>query len=184
MTSEYAQQRIKEGAHRHTVSFEVRVLMQALRRAAKLRKFKPEIEVRELKPSELVGAYQPRDRWLTPAEYALLLAELDPERGGRTRRRRLKPSEAVALSEEVSALGRLDGREHWDEKMARTVLLAWAHSGEPMRSFARAHGFAVQRMLWWRERLQISTELEGLALIARSRADRRDLEEDRRDYLV
>jgi integrase len=184
LTSEYAQQRIKEGAHRHTVSFEVRVLMQALRRAAKLRKFKPEIEVRELKPAELTGAYQPRDRWLTPAEYTLLLAELDPERGGRTRRRRTKPSEAVALSEDVAALGRLHGREHWDEQTARTVLLAWAHSGEPMRSFARAHGFAVQRMLWWRERLNLTGEIETLALAARSTLDRRDLEEDRRDYLV
>lgn len=184
ITSAYAQQRIKEGAHRHTVSFEVRVLMQALRRAAKLRKYKPEIEIRDLKPDETRNAYQPRDRWLTPSEYMLLLAELDPERGGRTRRRRIKPAKEVAVSDEVARLGRLSGGEHWSGDMARTVLFAWARSGEPMRQFARTHGFEVQRMLWWRERLGLAADLESILQSVQAMLDPREPEEDRRDYVI
>jgi integrase len=184
ITSAYAQTRIKEGAHRHTVSFEVRVLMQALRRAAKLRRFKPEFELRDLKPDEVRNAYQPRDRWLTPTEYGLLLAELNPERGGRTRRRRLKTAAQPTLSDDVVGLGKLKGPEQWSEEIARTVLLAWARSGEPMRPFARDHGFSVQRMLWWRERLGMVDELATISATVQAMHDHRELEEDRRDYVI
>lgn len=180
VTSAYAQQRISEGAHRHTVSFEIRVLMQALRRQAKLGHYKPEIDIRDLKPDEVKNAYEPRERWLTPAEYELLLAELDPNRGGRTRRRRAKAP--VPISEAVAGMGRLDGREAWDEATARRVLIAWAESALPMRAFAKAHGFAVQRMLWWRERLGMREELDGI--VFRARAAQEQLEEDRRDYVI
>lgn len=185
VTSSYSQERIAEGAHRHTVSFEIRVLMQALRRQAKLGKYKPAIEIRDLKPDEVRNAYQPRERWLTPAEYELLLAELDPARRGRTRRRRTKTEQPpVAISDEVAGLGRLDGREAWSEEMARKVLLAWARSGDPMRAFARAHDFKVQRLLWWRDRLGMREELDGLAFRARVQHDVKILEEDRRDYVL
>lgn len=184
LTSRYAQKRIGEGASRHTASFEVRVLLQALRRAAKLKRYRPDGDVRELKPDEVANAYQPRERWLTPGEYRELLGELDPERDGRTRRRRRKPGTPLPTDEDVVALGRLSGREHWDEATARTVLFAWARSGEPMRTFARAHGFAVQRMLWWRERLGVAAELEAIRKARGNIIDRGDLEADRRDYVV
>lgn len=186
ITSAYAQKRIGEGAHRHSVSFEIRVLMQALRRAAKLRRYKPQIEVRDLKPDETRNAYQPRDRWLSPSDYALLLEELDPERGGRTRRRRRKLGASTDPEpiDEVLRLGRIDGAEHWSEDIARRVLIAWANSGEPMRTFARVHGFAVQRILWWRERLKMTAELAAIVAACRGNRDRGELEEDRRDYVL
>lgn len=184
VTSRYAQKRLAEGAHPNTVSFEVRVLLQALRRAAKLRKFQPEIELRELRPEEVQGAYEPRDRWLTPKEYELLLAELDPARGGRTVRRRLKPSKERAQNEEATGLGRLDGREQWTKELARAVLFSWARSGESLRSFTRAHGIQASRLLWWRDRLGLADELATISQSVQAMLDPRELEEDRRDYVV
>ena len=184
MTSAYAQQRIAEGAHRHTVQKELRVLLQALRRAKKLRLFAPDVDISELKPDEVKSAYSPRDRWLTPTEYKTLLEELDPTRGGRTRRRRLTKESALPTSDDVVRLGKLSGREHWDEATARTVLMAWAKSGQPMRSFARAHGFAVQRILWWRDQLGMRDELDAISARVAEDLDERVLEEDRRDYVI
>lgn len=85
-TTEYAQTRLDEGAHKSTVFYEIRTLVQALRRARKLGLYKPEIDPALLKPEELAGAYIPRERWLPPSEYEALLAELDP---GRTEHKRL-----------------------------------------------------------------------------------------------
>lgn len=186
LTSAYAQKRIsEEGAHPHTVQKEIRVLVQMLRRAAKLHLYKPAIEPRDLKPDEVRDAYKPRDRWLNEHEYRLLLAELDPQRGGRTRRRRLtRANKAPVTVDDVTRLGSIGSREHWSEEMARTVLLAWAHSAQPMRAFARAHGFDVKRLLWWRERLGMRDELDAVSVSAAASLDARELEEDRRDYLI
>lgn len=84
-TTDYAYKRLDEGAHKHTVQKEIRALVQALRRAAKLGLYKPTIDPRSLKPDELSGAYVPRERWLPVDEYRELLAELDPARTKHTR---------------------------------------------------------------------------------------------------
>jgi integrase len=83
-TTQYAYKRLDEGAAKLTVFYEIRTLIQALRRARKLGLYKG-IEPALLKPEELAGAYVPRERWLSPDEYNTLLAELDPGRTEHTR---------------------------------------------------------------------------------------------------
>lgn len=79
-TTDYMHKRLDEGASKHTIQKEIRVLTQALRRAAKLGKYRAVLDPRALKPDELEGAYVPRERWLTHEEFAMLLAEFDPAR--------------------------------------------------------------------------------------------------------
>lgn len=79
-TTGYVHTRTEEGAHVHTVAKEVKTLLQALRRAAKLGKFRPSVDLSALMPDELAGAYVPRDRWLDETAYRMLLAEFDPAR--------------------------------------------------------------------------------------------------------
>lgn len=79
-TMSYYHKRLDEGASPHTVSHELRVLVQALRRASKLGLYRPLIDPGMLKPDELRGAYVPRERWLPVPEYQALLVALDPER--------------------------------------------------------------------------------------------------------
>jgi integrase len=79
-TTEYADTRIKEGAHRHTVKKELGRLIQALRRAQKRGLLSHQIDPRTLMPDELKGAYVPRERWLGHDDLDLLLAQLKPER--------------------------------------------------------------------------------------------------------
>lgn len=79
-TTKYTDTRISEGASRHTALLEIRTLVQALRRAAKMGKFVPRVDPLHLKPDELQGAYVPRERWLPQPELDTLLAELAPDR--------------------------------------------------------------------------------------------------------
>lgn len=81
----FMHQRLDEGAHLHTVQKEIRILVQALRRAIKLGEYVPKIDPRLLKPEELEGAYEPRERWLTVDEYERFLREFEP---GRTNHKR------------------------------------------------------------------------------------------------
>lgn len=76
----FMHQRLKEGAHPHTVQKEIRILVQALRRAIKLGEYKPAIDPRLLRPDELAGAYDPRDRWLGVDDYERYLREFAPDR--------------------------------------------------------------------------------------------------------
>lgn len=79
-TTNYTATRMEEGASKLTVSYEIRTLLQAMRRVAKLGLFRPTVELSTLMPDELVGVYVPRERWLPPAEYRLLVDELSPDR--------------------------------------------------------------------------------------------------------
>lgn len=79
--TQYMHQRLREGAMLHTIQKEVRVLVQALRRARKLGAYHPKIDPGELRPDELEDVYIPRDRWLTPEDYRTLLDELAPRPG-------------------------------------------------------------------------------------------------------
>jgi transposase-like protein len=40
----------------------------------------------------------------------------------------------------------------WTDGDARRVLAAWERTTEPLAAFARAHGFGVNRLYWWRKR--------------------------------
>lgn len=79
-TTAYMDQRVREHASRHTALLELRTLVQALRRAAKVGKFVPKVDPLHLRPDELRGAYVPRERWLPTEELTMLLAELAPDR--------------------------------------------------------------------------------------------------------
>jgi integrase len=77
-TTSYAHKRMEEGAALLTAFYEVRVLVQALRKASKLGMYTPTVDPSHLMPDELRGSYVPRERWLNEREYRLLLDELDP----------------------------------------------------------------------------------------------------------
>jgi integrase len=81
-TNAHVKARIAEGAHRHTVQKEIRVLLQALRYARKLGKYEG-VDPSLLRPEGLENAYVPRERWLTPDQYQQLLWELHPGNDGR-----------------------------------------------------------------------------------------------------
>jgi integrase len=81
-TSRHVHKRLAEGAHKHTVHKEIRVLLQALRLAQKLRKYRG-VDPSMLRPEGLEHAYVPRERWLTVPEYQQLLWELHPDNDGR-----------------------------------------------------------------------------------------------------
>ena len=53
-----------------------------------------------------------------------------------------------------SELADLAGKSYWREVDARRALSAWKESGEPMTSFAEAHGLKASRLAWWRKRLR------------------------------
>jgi integrase len=78
--TKYADKRLAEGAHRHTVQKEIRVLTQALRRAQKLGLLSGKLDPRSLMLDELKGAYVPRSRWLGHDDLDVLLSELGPSR--------------------------------------------------------------------------------------------------------
>lgn len=73
----YIQQRLDEGAARVTVQKELCTLRQALRQAHDRRRMRE--DPRRIFP-RFRHRYVPRERWLTPAELALLLGELQPRR--------------------------------------------------------------------------------------------------------
>lgn len=81
LCAQYAEQRLGEGAHPHTVFKELRILQQALRRAKKFKLYTPEHDPGDLMPDELDGAYVERDRWLPENEYRMLLDEFNPRPG-------------------------------------------------------------------------------------------------------
>ncbi|HMJ14817.1 MAG TPA: site-specific integrase [Polyangiaceae bacterium] len=81
-TTRYVAERLREGAHRHTVHKEVRVLLQSLRLALKLGKYRGP-DVGTLRPDGLENAYEPRERWLTPDDYRQVLWQLLPDNDGR-----------------------------------------------------------------------------------------------------
>jgi integrase len=75
-TTKYLQQRLGEGASRHTIAKELRTLTQAMRRVAKLGQYVPTYAPEHFIPDELGKVYEPRERWLTLDEYRALLAKL------------------------------------------------------------------------------------------------------------
>lgn len=77
-TTAYLEKRLKQGAHRHTISKELKTLAQAMRRAEKGGHYRPEHSAVHFIPDELGTVYTPRDRWLTRAEYNALLVALAP----------------------------------------------------------------------------------------------------------
>ena len=72
----YARKRIEEGAHRHTVMREVRLVQQALSHAERTEKVKLEYPTRHLMPELLKGVYTPGSDHLTMEQYHALLAEM------------------------------------------------------------------------------------------------------------
>jgi hypothetical protein len=48
---------------------------------------------------------------------------------------------------------KLNSGERWTEDDARAAVNALRCSGESASAFARRHGMAVQRLVWWRARL-------------------------------
>lgn len=82
-TTKYATTRMEEGASPHTVFHELKVLVRALRRASKNALYTPTVEPKHLMPDELRDSYVPRERWLSEADYRLLLDEFAPDRPGR-----------------------------------------------------------------------------------------------------
>lgn len=77
-TSRYLRERLAQGAHRHTISKELRTLSQAMRRCAKMGLYRPELDPTHFIPDELGKVYVPRSRWLTRDEYNRLLTALAP----------------------------------------------------------------------------------------------------------
>ena len=53
----------------------------------------------------------------------------------------------------------------WSEVEARGVLEAWRRSGLTLTSFARQRGLVVQRLRWWKERLDGRTSSTSLAAV-------------------
>lgn len=43
--------------------------------------------------------------------------------------------------------------QRWTEQRGREVVRAWRKSGQSMSAFARKHGWNVQRMAYWRDRV-------------------------------
>lgn len=120
-TTRYAGTRIEEGASPHTAFKELRILGQALRRAAKLGLYTQKVAPGDLIPDELDGAYVPRDRWLTESEYKLLLDEFGPGRPGRP------PGEdrrdyIIAMCQTGVRLGELHGIEAKHVDVAEQLL--------------------------------------------------------------
>lgn len=79
-TEDYVQVRRREGASLHTIKKEILTLTSAIRRAAKRGEYVMIQDPTHLVPDTLENVYQPRKRWLTREEYALLLGELSPDR--------------------------------------------------------------------------------------------------------
>jgi len=79
-TTEYAGQRMSEGASAHTAQKEIKALLQGLRRAQKLGLLSHKINPSLLMPDELEGAYVPRERWLGHDDLELLLSEVADHR--------------------------------------------------------------------------------------------------------
>jgi len=48
-------------------------------------------------------------------------------------------------------------RGHWNETTAERVLAAWRESAMSLSGFARAKGVNVQRLSWWRKRLEATS---------------------------
>lgn len=42
---------------------------------------------------------------------------------------------------------------YWREEDARAVLAVYRASGQPLKTFCRAHGVGVRRLRWWRQGL-------------------------------
>lgn len=53
-----------------------------------------------------------------------------------------------------AALNSAAESRYWTQDEAFAVLRAFAASGLPLSQFARQHGIGVQRIRWWRARLQ------------------------------
>jgi hypothetical protein len=51
----------------------------------------------------------------------------------------------------------------WSEVEARELLDAWRRGGPTLSSFARQRGLVVQRLRWWKERLDGRTSSRSLA---------------------
>lgn len=59
--------------------------------------------------------------------------------------------------DDSSWLDGMGGPEQWRPADAMRVLDAWGQSGMSLAAFSAAHGIGVQRIAWWRKRLQDRT---------------------------
>lgn len=60
-------------------------------------------------------------------------------------------------------LSELRGSRRWTEDEGRRVIEAWRASGKAVPAFAKASGFAPQRVYWWRDRLDQGAKADGIA---------------------
>ena len=59
-----------------------------------------------------------------------------------------------------------DGSVAWCADDARRVFEEWKRSGESLAAFGRRHGYAAERLYWWRRRLAAEpAELMTLSLV-------------------
>lgn len=59
-----------------------------------------------------------------------------------------------------------DGSDAWCADDARRIFDEWKRSGESLAAFGRRHGYAAERLYWWRRRLAAEpAELTTLSLV-------------------
>jgi transposase-like protein len=56
-------------------------------------------------------------------------------------------------------------RKHWNAALAREVLADFAASGMSLTSFARSMGVNLQRLSWWRKRLESTAAVPKIAFV-------------------